>query len=466
MKLIKKVVFLFVVVTVFSFTDKALAANILVNDSSPNINSNGLCSINEAIINSNNNNQSGSVDCISGNGTDTILINNDIVFTTFYQNGFNDTSGTPFITDSLIVNGQGHTLSRNSTSLFRFFHVTTSPISLSLKSINMIGGSAYAGGMVFVTAMNSLTITDSQFIQGSSDIEGGAIYANGLVDGFSIESSTFQGNTSGMGGAIFVNEADLNIKKTKFISNNSSWLYGGAISASYGYLSIKDSTFDQNTGGTLYTFGGAGLNANVPVYLNNSTFSNNSNTSGASVLRSESTMDLNIFNSTFSGNTSSSGAAISLYDYDSKISVGFSTFLGNNSNTNEGVIKIFWNPTSAFIENNIFANNTGGECNWGSLNINSVNNLSSDGSCGSVSPTGVDPLLVNNGGVTKTHKLNLGSNAIDTALVGVPGVKFKCPKTDQRYIPRPFDGDNDGVAKCDIGAYEYSKKIPIVIGSL
>ena len=466
MKLINKGLILVVVVFVFSFANKALASNITVNDSSATISQNGLCSINEAIINANSNNQTGSVDCVAGNGLDTILINNDIVFTNFYPNGFNDSSGTPFITDSLIVNGQGHTLSRNSSLPFRFFHVTTSPISLSLKNLRMVGGYGYSGGAVFVTAMNSLSIDNCQFLQNSSDIEGGAIYANGLPNGFTIDNSTFEQNVSSLGGVILANEADLTIKKSKFISNNSTWLYGGSIAVSYGYLSVKESTFENNTGGTIYTFGGAGLNANVPVHIDNSTFNNNSNTQGASVIKSESTMDLNIFNSTFSGNTSSSGSAISLYDYDSKISVGFSTFLENNSNTNEGVIKIFWNPTSAFIENNIFANNTGGECNWGLLNINSVNNLSSNGTCGQVVATGVDQNLANNGGLTKTHKLIVGSNAIDTAIVGVPGVKFKCPKFDQRYISRPFDGDNDGVAKCDIGAYEYSKKVQISTGSL
>ena len=184
MKLINKGLILVVVVFVFSFANKALASNITVNDSSATISQNGLCSINEAIINANSNNQTGSVDCVAGNGLDTILINNDIVFTNFYPNGFNDSSGTPFITDSLIVNGQGYTLSRNSSLPFRFFHVTTSPISLSLKNLRMVGGHGYSGGAVFVTAMNSLSVENCKFLQGGSDVEGGAIYANGLANGF------------------------------------------------------------------------------------------------------------------------------------------------------------------------------------------------------------------------------------------------------------------------------------------
>lgn len=40
------------------------------------------------------------------------------------------------------------------------------------------------------------------------------------------------------------------------------------------------------------------------------------------------------------------------------------------------------------------------------------------------------------------------SPAIDTAVHG------QCPATDQRGFVRPYDGDEDMVAICDVGAYE------------
>jgi hypothetical protein len=83
-------------------------------------------------------------------------------------------------------------------------------------------------------------------------------------------------------------------------------------------------------------------------------------------------------------------------------------------------------------------------------------NLDDGTSCGLSVPAGdvigVDPLLGPlgpAGGPTPTMALGEGSPAIDVA--GSAG----CPTTDQRGVRRPFDGDEDGTAVCDIGAFEF-----------
>jgi hypothetical protein len=65
-------------------------------------------------------------------------------------------------------------------------------------------------------------------------------------------------------------------------------------------------------------------------------------------------------------------------------------------------------------------------------------------------PSGLGPLQ-NNGGPTLTHALLMGSFAIDA------GDPTGCARaTDQRGFFRLVDGNGDGVAWCDIGAFEYA----------
>jgi hypothetical protein len=77
-------------------------------------------------------------------------------------------------------------------------------------------------------------------------------------------------------------------------------------------------------------------------------------------------------------------------------------------------------------------------------------NISTNTGCGS-SFTVTDPMLLpvaDNGGYTQTARLIFGSPAIDTAD------DSHCVPTDQRGVIRGLDGDGDGSAICDVGAYE------------
>ncbi|WP_252275042.1 CSLREA domain-containing protein [Pseudomonas subflava] len=55
------------------------------------------------------------------------------------------------------------------------------------------------------------------------------------------------------------------------------------------------------------------------------------------------------------------------------------------------------------------------------------------------------PLAENNG--TPAHALRRTSAALDSA-------EGSCPRHDQRRLTRPRDGDGDGIARCDLGAFE------------
>ena len=57
---------LFFLMSLFIFIQPSYSATITVNEMNDAINGNGLCSLREAIINANNNNQSGSTACTAG----------------------------------------------------------------------------------------------------------------------------------------------------------------------------------------------------------------------------------------------------------------------------------------------------------------------------------------------------------------------------------------------------------------
>ena len=90
-------------------------------------------------------------------------------------------------------------------------------------------------------------------------------------------------------------------------------------------------------------------------------------------------------------------------------------------------------------------------------------NLEDTNSCAFTGPGdlhNIDPLLSplrDNGGALPTHALLPGSPAIDA------GDNAGCPAADQRGVARPKDGDADGTATCDIGAYEYQAD-PLIAG--
>jgi hypothetical protein len=95
-------------------------------------------------------------------------------------------------------------------------------------------------------------------------------------------------------------------------------------------------------------------------------------------------------------------------------------------------------PSIPFAGGNLVGNSSG--CNFTATPSDQI------GTAGSP----IDPLLgplADNGGPTPTHALLAGSPALD-ALTGF------CPATDQRGFARPYDGDGDETATCDIGAYE------------
>jgi predicted outer membrane repeat protein len=229
-------------------------------------------------------------------------------------------------------------------------------------------------------------------------------------------------------------------------ANNWAELHGGAIASNGGTVEVNDSTFSGNSAGDL---GGAVSSLLGTVRVNRSTFVGNQAGIYGGALYLFKTFPFVIANSTISGNAGGAGGGI----YSTGVGDIFTTTIVSNHG-----IGLFNGDGGAtlFLVNSLLAGNAGGDCTTiGDLAPVGAN-LIGDGSCNLAGALTGNPMLgplADNGGPTLTHALLPGSPAIDA---GDGGMCATLP-TDQRGSPRSVDGNLDGTAVCDLGAFEYSR---------
>jgi predicted outer membrane repeat protein len=278
---------------------------------------------------------------------------------------------------------------------------------------------------------------------------GGGIWASDAT----LTNSTVSGNSSDSdGGGINVATATL----TNCTISGNSANGGGGISAGIS-VNLTNSTVSGNTASTL----GGGIRTAGTATLTRSTVSGNAaGTNGGGILVGTA----NLTNSTVSGNTAgSNGGGI----WATTATLLNCTIVENIALTGGG---LFHNPGGTFnVRNTIVALNlvefggTGPDLsgNFASQGHNLIGSGPggtgfTNGVNGDLVGTAANPIdpklgpLANNGGRTRTHALLAESRAIDA------GDNSILPPTDQRGggFPRKKDGNGDGAAIVDIGAFE------------
>lgn len=330
--------------------------------------------------------------------------------------------------------------------------------TLTLRNVTLTDFEADRGGALYNAPGAELALIGS-LVEHSFAERGAGIY-NAAGAQLNVAGSTIAHVQADFdGGGIYSYEADV-VLTDSTIEDAEALQFGGAIAndgafdsqASRGSLLMERSTLSDNAAG--YSGGGV-YNHGQHIRIRNSTLAGNHAdiTGGGGVYTDLEWADVRLINSTLSDNHSDGGAGAvgNFMIYPSLVVLTQSTFVGNIGH--DAAIE------GTFASKNSIFDNEQGNCFvpvGGSFTDIGVN-LSSDDSCGSFTQVTSAQLalgpLADNGGPTPTHALLPGSVAIDAApdctdLDGEP------IEADQRGIPRPADGDDDGTSVCDIGAFE------------
>ena len=393
----------------------AMSANITVDTFVDEVTSgNGVCSLREAIINANNNNDSSAGDCTAGAaGIDTISLsagtytlsiagrNEDSAATGDLDITDIDTTGNSIVISGAIDANGAPTSIIDAVGIDRIFDIFSPTnkdnftqaanfdgVTATLENLKLINGLASEGvnvdldnqangGAVYNWRFNNLTVANCVFDNNQAvwdgkfgiidpdmtpdngdEIEertlsghGGAIHSRGLV---SITGSTFSNNT-----AYTTNDLDMN---SIIEGENEKSGNGGGLFIAY-TSTISDSTFINNTasnGGGINTTGGEPTPVPGNMTINTSTFTGNWAVMGGGVNNVSPRVTLDINNSTFSANTATDmGAGI---NSDADVNLLHVTVANNNvsnSDQNGAGINYFGPGGSYFISNTLLTNNSG-----------------------------------------------------------------------------------------------------------
>ncbi len=376
------------------------------------------------------------------------------------------------VSDNVTINGPGaSSLTVSGDNAVRVFYIDAGKTVVindltvaNGKVVDDRGGGIRNHGNL---TLNDITVTGNQALDSIfTDSHGGGIYnyASLSMNGGSVTYNT----ASQAGGGIFSDPAatGLNLDGV-LISNNTASDSGGLHVRGPAAAAINDASVTNNSA---LSGSGGGLYADVSTTITNSLFAGNDASGGGGLAFYGNSQTFSLTNVTISGNSADAGGGV----YEGNGGTPNTLNLNNVTITDNAAVNDgggMYVSSTVNLKNTIMAGNTAGddshEC-YGTLNSQGYNLIQATAYCtvggdttGNI--TGTDPLLgalANNGGPTSTHALSIGSPAIDA------GNNLTCAAADQRGETRPFDGNNDTIATCDMGAYERTDIVAPTVASI